>query len=194
MVALNNRIPWFCLSVSYLPWGQTQVVDSKTCDEDIFYFLSFPMIRLCTGYPLHNNQTRTGSLFARPRCKSRINKSVKTRKAPGYSYTTTKKFWRSFFKTWLSVRCVHGNPEPQTQNCLLYQLMWWSDFTTLKDNPKADLSNGFYCGKFIFSAQLIKLNHFFFFSIRPYQRIEDGPKTLPHTSSVRRIISRWMLS
>ena len=52
----------------------------------IFYFLSFPMIRLCTGYPVHNNQTSAGSLFARPRWKkTEINKSTKTRKAPGYS-------------------------------------------------------------------------------------------------------------
>ena len=41
--------------------------------------------------------------------------------------------------------------------------MWQSAFTTLKENPKADLSNCFYCGKFIFSTQLIKLNHFFLF-------------------------------
>ena len=81
--ALNNRIPWFYQF--HLPWGQTQVVDSKTWDEGIFYFLSFPMIRLCTGYPVHNYQTSAGSLFARPRWKNRINKSIKTRKAPGYS-------------------------------------------------------------------------------------------------------------
>ena len=41
--------------------------------------------------------------------------------------------------------------------------MWQSAFTTLKENRKADLSNCFYCGKFIFSTQLIKLNHFFLF-------------------------------
>ena len=41
--------------------------------------------------------------------------------------------------------------------------MWQSAFTTLKENPKADLSNCFYCGKFIFSTQLIKLNHVFLF-------------------------------
>ena len=137
------------------------------------------MIRLCKGYPVHNNQTRTGSLFVRPRWKNRINKSIKTCKAPRYSWTKTRKFWRSSLKTWLSVRCVHSDPEPQMQNCLLYQPMWWSDFTTLKENPKADLSNGFYCGKFIFSAQLMKLNHFFF-CFNPalstnQRRSEDAP-------------------
>ena len=41
--------------------------------------------------------------------------------------------------------------------------MWQSAFTTLNENPKADLSNCFYCGKFIFSTQLIKLSHVFLF-------------------------------
>ena len=35
---------------------------------------------------------------------------------------------------------------------LFYQMMWQSAFTTLKENPKAHLSNCFYCGKFIFET------------------------------------------
>ena len=149
------------------------------------------MIRLCTGYPVHDNQTRTGSLFVRPLWKNRINKSIKTIVKPKPESSDAAPLKLDYPSV---VSSVHGDPEPQMQNGLLYQLMWWSDFTTLKENLKADLSNGFYCGKFIFSAQLMKFNHFFFVSVRPYQRIKDGPKTLPHTSSVRWIISRWMLS
>ena len=149
------------------------------------------MIRPCTGYPVHNNQTRTGSLFVRPRWKNRINKSIKTivKPKPESSEAAPLKLdYKSVVTT------VTLNPRCKIVLFVVSTAVWWSDFTTLKENPKADLSNGFYCGKFIFSAQLMKFNHFFFVSVRPYQRIKDGPKTLPHTSSVRRIISRWMLS
>ena len=115
------------------------------------------MIRLCTGYPVHNNQTRTGSLFVRPLWKNRINKSIKTivKPKPESSDAAPLKLdYKSVVSTW------PWTPDAKLY-CLLYQLP--CDFTTLKENPKADLSNGFYCGKFIFSAQLMKFNHFFLF-------------------------------
>ena len=118
------------------------------------------MIRLCKGYPVHNNQTRTGSLFVRPLWKNRINKSIKTIVKPKPESSDAAPLKLDYPSV---VSSVHGDPEPQMQNGLLYQLMWWSDFTTLKENLKADLSNGFYCGKFIFSPQLMKFNHFFLF-------------------------------
>ena len=99
------------------------------------------MIRLCTGYPVHNNQTSAGSLFARPRWKKPKS-------------TSQQKLARHL-----------DIVKPKQKS---------SDFTTLKENPKADLSNGFYCGKFIFSAQLIKINYFFLFQSGLFQRIEAG--------------------
>ena len=137
VVVLNTCIPGFCLP---------------------FYFLSSPMIRLCTGYPVHNNQTRTGSLFVRPRWKNRINKSIKTivKPKPESSDAAPLKLdYKSVVST------VTLNPRCKIILFVVSTAVWWSDFTTLKENPKADLSNGFYCGKFIFSALLMKLNHFF---------------------------------
>ena len=118
------------------------------------------MIRLCTGYPVHNNQTSAGSLFARPRWKKPKS-------------TSQQKLARHL-----------DIVKPKQKS---------SDFTTLKENPKADLSNGFYCGKFIFSTHLIKLNHFLCFNRAPPTNRRRSEYT-PSNSSVRRIISRLMLS
>ena len=41
VVALNNCIPGSVYPF-HLPWGQTQVVHSKTCNEDIFFIPFFP--------------------------------------------------------------------------------------------------------------------------------------------------------
>ena len=129
------------------------------------------MIRLCKGYPVHNNQARTGSLFVRPRWKNRINKSIKTivKPKPESSEAAPLKLdYKSVVTT------VTLNPRCKIVLFVVSTAVWWSDFTTLKENPKADLSNGFYCGKFIFSAQLIKINYFFLSQSGLFQRIEAG--------------------
>ena len=86
VVALNNRIPGFCLPVSSAlrPDSSRRF---KTYDEHncIFYFLSFPMIRLCTGYPAIIIKPAQEALLHDHVGKTEINKSIKTRKASEYS-------------------------------------------------------------------------------------------------------------
>ena len=73
------------------------------------------MIRLCTGYPLHNNQT---SPLRKPFCTTTLEK-------PNQQVNTNSQSTRIWLNQYQKSSdpvpltldyCVHGDPEPQMQN------------------------------------------------------------------------------
>ena len=82
------------------------------------------MIRRCTGYPLHNNQT---SALRKPFCTTtleKLNQQVNTNSQGTWIWLNQyQNVLTQLLLNLLSVHCVHEDPEPQIQKFLLYQLM-----------------------------------------------------------------------